>query len=258
MTESNKSAAKMPTEVVKGCEAIPANRFARRRTYSRRILFFIWLIFVFVSGGAIASHSDLVRGIDSTRASPNRALIPLTGSESAAHAITGAFTGCTSAHIDLLGDGAELLTGQETEQDRREEEDLVAIHALPTTRGMLLILPGVVFRPRERRLSASALRELEPLAHFLIKHPERAVEIDGFADGQGYLLNNQSLSLRRAETVKSALVSRGVTASQIDTRGYGTQAPVASDSDPVGRLRNRRIEIIIGRKHATIPGWSDL
>jgi outer membrane protein OmpA-like peptidoglycan-associated protein len=226
------------------------------------MLLFIWLIAELAIGGcAIASQSTLLSDIHISDPAPfanMAAAVLLIVNDNEARMTADASTNSATARRDLCIDAAGLLTGQDTETDRREVEELNAIQAFPTTRGMRLILPELVFRSRDSRLSSSALRELEPLAQFLIKHPDMPVAIDAFSDGLGSLQDNQTLSQQRAETVKSTLVSRGATAAQISAYGYGSQAPVASNRDPVGRRRNRRIEIVIGSKDAAIPGWSDL
>jgi outer membrane protein OmpA-like peptidoglycan-associated protein len=251
MSKSNTSPAKIPAEAV-----------AMQRTYSERMLLAVWLLAVFANGGcAMASQSVQstdTHGTDLALFSNKAAVVQLTVSDHEARAPTDAFTIGATAYMHLLTDKAKLLTGHDTETDRREQDEFEAIQAFPTMRGMLLILPELVFRSRDSRLSSSASRALEPLLQFLIKHPDKPVEIDGFSDGLGSMQDNQILSQQRAETVKSTLVSRGATAAQISAYGCGSQAPVASDSDPVGRRRNRRIEIVIGSKDSQIPGWSDL
>jgi outer membrane protein OmpA-like peptidoglycan-associated protein len=54
------------------------------------------------------------------------------------------------------------------------------------------------------------------------------------------------LSQRRADSVKSVLVSRGIDSTRIASRGYGKDFGVASNADSGGRQLNRRVEIVIG------------
>jgi outer membrane protein OmpA-like peptidoglycan-associated protein len=81
---------------------------------------------------------------------------------------------------------------------------------------------------------------------FLTEHPDRRVQIDGFTDSVGTDSYNEQLSQRRADAVKSALLSRGIDASRISTQGYGKAYPVASNDDSGGRQMNRRVEVVIG------------
>jgi OOP family OmpA-OmpF porin len=60
---------------------------------------------------------------------------------------------------------------------------------------------------------------------------------------------NQKLSVRRAESVKAYLVSKGVEPNRIYTEGKGEKQPVASNKTKEGRMKNRRVEIeVIGTR----------
>lgn len=65
----------------------------------------------------------------------------------------------------------------------------------------------------------------------------------GHTDAIGSNDYNQALSIRRVESVKAYLVSKGVPADQIVTEGRGETEPVASNSTREGRAKNRRVEI---------------
>ena len=56
---------------------------------------------------------------------------------------------------------------------------------------------------------------------------------------------NQKLSERRAASVKSYLMDRGVAASRMFTMGVGEKEPVASNETDAGRADNRRVEFAI-------------
>jgi OOP family OmpA-OmpF porin len=71
----------------------------------------------------------------------------------------------------------------------------------------------------------------------------------GHTDSIGSDAYNQRLSVRRAESVKSYLVSKGVEPNRIYTEGKGEKQPVASNKTREGRAKNRRVEIeVIGTK----------
>ena len=92
---------------------------------------------------------------------------------------------------------------------------------------------------------------MDQLAQFLTEHPERRVQIDGFTDSVGTDAYNEELSQRRADAVKSALVSRNIDPARIGTEGYGKAYPVANNSDSGGRQLNRRVEVVIGGDDGT-------
>ena len=71
----------------------------------------------------------------------------------------------------------------------------------------------------------------------------------GHTDSIGSDAYNQKLSVRRAESVKAYLVSKGIEPNRVYTEGKGEKQPVASNKTKDGRQKNRRVEIeVIGTK----------
>ncbi len=83
---------------------------------------------------------------------------------------------------------------------------------------------------------------------------ERNVLVEGHTDSRGAREANLALSRRRAETVRSYLVSRGYPADKIEARGIGQERPVAENVTAEGRANNRRVEIVVERSsHSSLP-----
>ena len=71
----------------------------------------------------------------------------------------------------------------------------------------------------------------------------------GHADSIGSDAYNQRLSVRRAESVKAYLVSRGIEANRVYTEGKGEKQPVADNKTKEGKAKNRRVEIeVVGTR----------
>jgi OOP family OmpA-OmpF porin len=71
----------------------------------------------------------------------------------------------------------------------------------------------------------------------------------GHTDARGSDKYNQKLSVRRAESVKAYLVSKGVEANRVYTEGKGEKQPVADNKTEAGRAKNRRVEIeVVGTR----------
>jgi OOP family OmpA-OmpF porin len=71
----------------------------------------------------------------------------------------------------------------------------------------------------------------------------------GHADSIGSDAYNQRLSVRRAESVKAYIVSKGIEANRVYTEGKGEKQPVADNKTRDGRAKNRRVEIeVIGTR----------
>jgi outer membrane protein OmpA-like peptidoglycan-associated protein len=137
------------------------------------------------------------------------------------------------------------------EEAARLQAEVAQLKARPTPRGLVLTLGDVFFDTGRAQLNSGANRKLDQLAQFLNEHKERRVQIDGFTDSVGTDSYNEDLSQRRANSVKSALLSRGVAASRIGTEGYGKAYPVANNVDSGGRQMNRRVEVVIGEDNGT-------
>ena len=133
-----------------------------------------------------------------------------------------------------------------TEQTARLQAEVDALKAKPTPRGLVLTLGDVLFDTGRAQLNPGSGRKLDQLAQFLAEHPERRVQIDGFTDNVGTESYNQDLSQRRADAVKSSLVTRGIDSTRIGSQGYGKTFPVADNTDSGGRQLNRRVEVVIG------------
>jgi outer membrane protein OmpA-like peptidoglycan-associated protein len=143
-------------------------------------------------------------------------------------------------------ENANVARDQATQQTAALQSELDALKAKPTDRGLVLTLGDVLFDSGRAELNPGSYRNLDQLVLFLNQHAERRVEIDGYTDSVGTDSFNLDLSQRRADSVKSVLVSRGIDSTRIASRGYGKDFGVASNSDSGGRQLNRRVEIVIG------------
>jgi OmpA-OmpF porin, OOP family len=71
------------------------------------------------------------------------------------------------------------------------------------------------------------------------------VDVIGHADRSGNDAYNLALSERRARTVSSALVGKGVPSSKLDTSWKGESDPLVATPDGERNMSNRRVEILI-------------
>ncbi len=106
-------------------------------------------------------------------------------------------------------------------------------------------LGGELFPPQRPVISRRLIQELQPLAAFLVQHPDRRIRIEGHSDDSGDPVTNLRRSEQRADAVKAILIDHGVQPDRITRFGYGAARPVADDSTAAGRRRNRRVELII-------------
>jgi OOP family OmpA-OmpF porin len=128
---------------------------------------------------------------------------------------------------------------------RQLEQELAALNAKNTDRGLVMTLDPTLFEFNKTTLKPGAMNNLSPLVTFLREHPERQVSIEGHTDSIGSDSYNVDLSQRRADAVRDFLMRNGIRPEQVTTRGYGESFPIASNDNEAGRLQNRRVEIVI-------------
>jgi outer membrane protein OmpA-like peptidoglycan-associated protein len=106
-------------------------------------------------------------------------------------------------------------------------------------------LVGINFDFNKTEISAESLPVLYKIAEILLTHPGLKIEIQGHTDDIGTEINNQKVSLERAEVVKNFLVSKGVNENRITAVGFGETKPAVSNDNEKNRMLNRRIEFRI-------------
>jgi outer membrane protein OmpA-like peptidoglycan-associated protein len=110
----------------------------------------------------------------------------------------------------------------------------------------ITILGSVLFRSGGSELLAGAAPRLAAVADALNTQPTRNITVEGFTDSRGSDTQNQVLSLARADSVRTVLLSHGVESSRIRTVGVGEARPTADNATAEGRANNRRVEIVLG------------
>lgn len=114
-------------------------------------------------------------------------------------------------------------------------------------RGMVITLSGsVLFASAKSELLPAAQLKLNDVANALTREdPLSKIVIEGHTDSQGQPGYNQELSQRRAEAVRTYLVSRGIAADRVTAQGFGPTRSIADNNSPEGRANNRRVEIVV-------------
>jgi len=85
--------------------------------------------------------------------------------------------------------------------------------------------------------------DLDQVVRVLKRNPAMQVEIQGHTDNVGSKRYNLPLSLRRAKSVANYLIRHGIAKDRLTVKGYWFSRPVAPNTTPVGRQKNRRVEI---------------
>jgi outer membrane protein OmpA-like peptidoglycan-associated protein len=101
---------------------------------------------------------------------------------------------------------------------------------------------NVNFENGKSVLLPAAKEELEQLALWLNKYPEKRIEISGHTDNVGSPEANQVLSEKRAQAVFDYLINKGNQETQLQFKGYGENKPKTTNETVKGRQINRRVE----------------
>ena len=105
------------------------------------------------------------------------------------------------------------------------------------------VMEGIRFQMEKAIILARSRPWLDRMVELMQRYPDIRVEISGHTDDRGGHEYNVGLSLRRANAVRDYMVSHGVDADRIQTRGVGPTEPIANNNTERGRARNRRIEL---------------
>ncbi len=139
----------------------------------------------------------------------------------------------------------EYETQKAEAENVRLQQQLAALQAEKTDRGMVMTLGDVLFETGKAELMPGAMNTIVRLAQFMQQYPEKRLQIEGHTDSTGSASFNLRLSEDRANSVRNTLLAEGVSISRIQTIGYGLARPVATNATAEGRQRNRRVEIVI-------------
>jgi OOP family OmpA-OmpF porin len=99
----------------------------------------------------------------------------------------------------------------------------------------------IFFASGKSALMKSSAAALNEVAAILKNTSDLKLDIDGYTDNSGKAENNQLLSQRRANAVKSFLVSKEVSADKLSATGHGQDDPLADNKTAAGRAKNRRV-----------------
>jgi outer membrane protein OmpA-like peptidoglycan-associated protein len=120
----------------------------------------------------------------------------------------------------------------------------------PDTRNRLLSegkfsTTGILFDVNSAAIRPESYGSLKDIADVLTENGSVKVKIVGHTDSDGDAALNLTLSKKRAEAVKDALVKTfGIDASRMTTDGQGSGQPVVPNNTPEGKAQNRRVEFV--------------
>lgn len=109
------------------------------------------------------------------------------------------------------------------------------------------VVRDILFEFNSDQLHPSADKILQKLVNYLGQGEFIRLTIEGHTDSVGSKEYNQDLSQRRANSVKRAIIVKGIPAKKIEAIGYGESLPIADNGNYQGRAMNRRVEFRLER-----------
>lgn len=161
--------------------------------------------------------------------------------------------------LTFTSDRTDRLYGKTIALERAEKKSPPA-HQL-TTQSRIGVLPELIptvgatatlnairFVQSRPELLPESQPTLDLLLGFLKQNSGTRIELAGHTDNQGDFDQNITLSLERANAVRTFLIKNGIAARRIQARGYGSTRPIAANNREETRQLNRRVEMtVLGR-----------
>ena len=154
-----------------------------------------------------------------------------------------AHKGATWIFIDNRGDYyyQTIVTEKELKQEVTADASSLADEINKTGR---VSVYGINFDTGKALILPDSENVLGEVAKLLQQNPDLKLRVEGHTDNQGAAAANQALSEKRAQAVVAWLVMHGVSATRLTAKGLGQTTPVADNSTPDGRAKNRRVELV--------------
>ncbi len=107
-----------------------------------------------------------------------------------------------------------------------------------------IICNGIRFDVNKATLKTESMGPINEIFSLLQKQSDLKFSIEGHTDSDGDEATNQTLSEQRAKTVMEQLISMGIAADRLSSKGFGESMPIGSNNTPEGKANNRRVEFV--------------
>jgi outer membrane protein OmpA-like peptidoglycan-associated protein len=143
------------------------------------------------------------------------------------------------------------LRAQDAVRDREElrakllQQFNLILETRDTARGLVVNMSDVLFDSGQFTLRPLAREKLAKISGIVLAYPTLMLAVEGNTDSVGTAEFNQTLSEKRAESVRTYLTRQGVPEGSTTAAGFGKSRPIASNDTSDGRQQNRRVELIV-------------
>jgi OOP family OmpA-OmpF porin len=108
-----------------------------------------------------------------------------------------------------------------------------------------IVTHGILFDSGSDKIKGESYKTLADIGALLTENPTLRLSIEGHTDSDGADDYNMDLSKRRAESVRTYLISNfKIAADRLESKGWGESKPIDKNDTPEGKANNRRVELV--------------
>lgn len=137
---------------------------------------------------------------------------------------------------------SKISAGKNSSSNLKSEKKVIVEN---TAAGIRLTMQNLNFKPDSAELLPGENERLDQIAQVLKEVPNQMFLVEGHTASVGYEKGEMKLSVERADSVANALIQRGIPREKFICKGSGGTKPIADNSTPEGKAKNRRVEITI-------------
>lgn len=149
----------------------------------------------------------------------------------------------------VVGGAAGALIGNNMDKQARQiDEEIPGAEVTRVGEGISVTFDensGIYFATNKADLNNQSKTSLDKLADIFKEYPNTNILLEGHTDSTGSAEYNMSLSEKRAKSVQSYLLSKGISSGRLTTKWYGEEQPKYDNETVEGRSKNRRVEVAI-------------
>lgn len=142
------------------------------------------------------------------------------------------------------------------EPEEPEEEPVVAEEPknLEIQKNVIRLKPGIriLFETNSDQLLDASFPILDEVASVMEQNQRLRIRVEGHTDSDGKPDHNLDLSNRRAASVRSYLIGKGIPEERLESHGCGQNTPIADNATDDGKQQNRRVEFVILRRRRQV------
>ncbi|SRR5579871_5002051 len=107
-----------------------------------------------------------------------------------------------------------------------------------------IVTHGINFDVDKSSIKPESMGTLNMIVQVMKDNPDLKFEVDGHTDNSGTAPHNLTLSQQRADAVKAQLITMGIDASRLSSKGLGDTKPISDNNSVEGKANNRRVEFV--------------